>query len=135
MYPVDISINILAILGINIDDSVQKFSLELNCATSIQILRFWHAITQTDWLVLMSVDLTLYVVEDNLWEVWVQSEHFKILQLFQLNHLYKGLTNLPVLLGDLSVYIKSAIGTTFLFELHVQLADSVDRICFLPYQL
>ena len=48
VYPLDICINILAILGINIDDSIQKFSLERNCASNIQILRFWHAITQTD---------------------------------------------------------------------------------------
>ena len=86
VYLVDI-VDILAVPGVNVDDSVHEVTLEFNGLPSIYCLWNWHTFANANWCVLVRIDLWFDVFKDLLLELRVLCEHLKIFCLFQFYHL------------------------------------------------
>ena len=59
-------------------------------------------------------------------------EHLKVLGLLDLNHLDKSLAHLPTFLRNVFILVQSGYATTLFLEHHIQFADPIDGVSFLP---
>lgn len=84
---------------------------------------------------LVRIDVRLDVLVDLVLVGSALSQYLEVLDLLELDHLIERLARLPVLRSQFLVLIKGRNQASFLLGHDVELANAVDRIGLLPYQL
>lgn len=98
----------------------------------VEVLGDGHATAQSDTHVLMLVDFRLDVLKDPFCLLYLLCEHFEILSLLEFDHLEESFAGLHVVGSDVLVSIEGCHGAPLLLKHHVESADAIDRVCFLP---
>ena len=128
----NIALKVATVCTVDCDHPIHQLALQFDSLVDIDILGDLEATTESNGHVLVVVDLALDAFRDAAWVLVLSDQLLEVLRLLDVQHLEELLAHLPVVSSDEAVGVEGLHLSPLVLEIHVELADTINRVSLLP---